>query len=51
MKQIIVMIAMMLLGIGLGSMILGFSQQAEALRDTGVNALTELTRSMEGTAP
>lgn len=46
MKQIIVMIAMMVLGIGLGAMVMGFSDQAEAVRDAGVQALTTLTDSM-----
>lgn len=49
MKQIIVMIAMMILGIGLGTMIMGFSDQAESIRDTGIQALTVLTDSMTGT--
>jgi hypothetical protein len=40
MKQIIVMIAMLILGIGIGTMVMGFSTQAEAVRDVGVTAVT-----------
>lgn len=43
MKQIIVMIAMLVLGIGIGGMIIGFSTQAEAVRTVGVNAVTGFT--------
>lgn len=40
MKQIIVMIAMLILGIGIGTMVMGFSTQAEAVKDVGVSAVT-----------
>ena len=43
MKQIIVMIAMLILGIGVGGMVIGFSAQAEAVSQVGVNAITEFT--------
>lgn len=41
MKQIIVMIAMLILGIGIGTMVMGFSAQAEAISQVGVGAVTE----------
>lgn len=41
MKQIIVMIAMLVLGIGIGTMVLGLQAQAETIRDVGTNAITE----------
>jgi len=39
MKQIIVMVAMVILGIGIGTMVMGFSTQAEAVKNVGVTAV------------
>lgn len=47
MKQIIVMIAMVVLGIGIGSMVMGFSAQAEEVKDAGVNIITDYTQSVD----
>jgi len=41
MKQIIVMIAMLILGIGIGTMVMGFSTQAESVKQVGVAAVTD----------
>jgi len=41
MKQIIVMIAMLILGIGIGTMVMGFSAQAEAVSLVGTTAVSE----------
>ena len=41
MKQIIVMIAMLILGIGISTMVMSFSTQAETVKGVGVTAVTE----------
>ena len=40
MKQIIVMIAMLILGIGIGTMVMGFSEQAAAVSLVGTEAVS-----------
>lgn len=41
MKQIIVMIAMLILGIGIGTMVMGFSVQAGNVSEVGTTAISE----------
>lgn len=43
MKQIIVMIAMLVLGLGIGGMVMGFTTQAEAVKTVAVNGITAFT--------
>lgn len=43
MKQIIVMIAMLILGIGIGTMVMGFSEQAAAVSLVGTEAVSEFS--------
>lgn len=40
MKQIVILIAMLVLGIGIGSLVMGLSTQAEAVKDVGVSSIT-----------
>lgn len=47
MKQIIVMIAMVVLGIAIGTMVMGFTAQAENIKDAGVNVITEYTQTVD----
>lgn len=43
MKQIIVMIAMLILGLGIGGLVMGFSGEAEDVRDIGVSGIAAFT--------
>lgn len=45
MKQIIVMIAMLILGIGIATMVMGFSAQATEVKEVGVAAVTEFAEA------
>ena len=47
MKQIIVMIAMVVLGIGIGTMVIGFTAQAEQVKSAGVNIISDFTNTVD----
>lgn len=47
MKQIIVMIAMLILGIGIGTMVMSFSSQAEAVKQVGIEAVADFNTEAE----
>ncbi|HZK61376.1 MAG TPA: hypothetical protein VFC41_04820 [Anaerovoracaceae bacterium] len=51
MKQIIVMIAMLILGIGIGTMVMGFSEQAQDISEVGTNAVSAFNLDAVANAP